>query len=111
MKFTVNGTEYDGAKYNFNTHCALSEMGVNPLEIRKRPESVARAYFAISSGLTVEEAGDEIEQHIINGGDLSEIVIALLKEMDQSDFFRSIVQKTKSEDKPKRVRRKEITEA
>ena len=112
MKFTINGTDYEGAKYNYNTHCNLSEMGVNALEIRKKPESVARAYFAISSGLTVEEAGDEIEQHIINGGDLSEIIIALLKEMDKSDFFRSIMQKAKEDEKPKRGRKaKEIIEA
>ena len=110
MKFTVNGTEYEGVKYNFNTHCTLSEMGVNPLEVRKKPESVARAYFAVSSGLTVDEAGEEIEQHIINGGDLSGIIVAMLKEMEQSDFFRSIIQKTKDEDKPKRGRKKEITE-
>lgn len=110
MKFTVNGTEYEGAKYDYNTHCDLSEMGVNALEIRKKPESVARAYFAISSGLSTQEAGEEIEKHIIGGGDLSGIIIALLQEMDQSDFFRSITKRTGS---PKRGGRKpkEITEA
>lgn len=110
MKFTVNGNEYEGAKYDFNTHCNLSEMGVNALDIRKKPESVARAYFAISSGLTTQEAGEEMEKHIIAGGDLSEIIIALLTEMDQSDFFRSITKRNQVAPKRGTRKAKETTE-
>ena len=110
MKVTINGNEYEMAKYDYNTHCAFQESGVSALDIRKKPESVIRAYLAISSGMTVEEAGEEIEQHIINGGDLGDIAIALLKEMDKSDFFQAIVKKNKAQDKeqeekPKRGRK------
>ena len=56
MKFTINGTEYEGAKYDYNTHCDFDAMGVNVLTIRKNPLPVIRAYLAISSGMDLHEA-------------------------------------------------------
>lgn len=107
MKFTINGKEYEGAKYDYNTHCELQEMGVEVLEIKKKPQAIMRAYLAISSGMDLEDAGKEIEQHIINGGDLSDIIIALLKEMDQSDFFQAIINRAKkdSTEEPKKAKK------
>ena len=110
MKFTINGNEYEGAKYDYNTHCAFQEYGVTALDIRKKPESVLRAYLAISTGMTPEEAGEEIEKHIIGGGNLEELAIGLIKEMGKSDFFQAIVKKNQTEDKPKRGRKSESTE-
>jgi hypothetical protein len=110
MKFTINGNEYESAKYDYNTHCAFQEFGVNALDIRKKPESVLRAYLAISSGMSAEEAGEEIEKHIINGGDLTDLVVALTKEMGKSDFFQAILKKNQTEDKPKRGKKSESTE-
>ena len=103
MKFTVNGNEYEGAKYDYNAHCEMQEMGVDVLEIKKKPMLVARAYFALSAGLDTEEAGKEIEKHIIGGGDLGDIIVALLKEMEQSDFFQSIIQKSKKDEKSEKA--------
>lgn len=100
MKITVNGNEYEAAKYDFNAHCAMQEMGVDVFEIKKKPMLAARAYFALSSGMDLEDAGKEIEKHIIGGGEMVDIIVALLKEMEASDFFQSIVQ-TKKEKKSK----------
>ena len=72
-KFTINGKEYEGAKYNYNTSCEFEEMGIQVSEIGKKPQSVLRAYLAISSGMDVEDAGAEIEAHIIAGGTLEDI--------------------------------------
>lgn len=107
MKFTINGTEYEGAKYDYNTHCELQELGVEVLEIKKKPHAIARAYLAISSGMDLETAGKEIEQHVINGGNLNDIIVALLKEMDQSDFFRAIISRVTDQKKePEKKTRK-----
>lgn len=93
MKFTINGKEYEGAKYNFNTSCLFEELGVNIADIGKKPMGLMRAYLAISSGMDVEEAGNEIEQHLINGGNLVDIQNVLGEEMNNSGFFKSLLEK------------------
>lgn len=90
-KFTINGKEYEGAKYNYNTSCMFEEMGVNISDIGKKPMGVMRAYLAISSGMDAEDAGNEIEQHLIGGGNLTEMQSVLAKEMSESGFFKSLL--------------------
>jgi len=90
MKFTLNEKEYEGAKYNYNTSCAFEEMGVSIADFAKKPQSIIRAYVAISGGMEVEEAGNEIEQHVIKGGNLDEVSDVLMKEMQDSGFFKSL---------------------
>ena len=90
MKFTSNGTEYEGAKYDYNTHCDLKDMGVDIARFNKNPEGVVRAYFAVSSGMDLKMAGDEINQHVINGGSLDGIVNTLSEEINKSGFFQAL---------------------
>ena len=97
-KFTINGKEYEGAKYNYNTSCAFEEMGVQVSEIGKKPQSVLRAYLAISSGMDLEEAGAEIEEHIIAGGTLTDISNVFAKELSESGFFKSLLQSVQEEE-------------
>lgn len=111
MSFTINGQKYDGAKYDFNTHCEFDAMGVNPLMLKANPLPVIRAYLSISSGLSLAESGNELEQHIIKGGKLTEIITALAKEMNDSAFFTAITkemtespEKAESQAKTKRVK-------
>ena len=74
MKFVINGTEYEGAKYDYNTHCDMKDMGVDISKFTKNPEGIIRAYLAVSSGMDLRMAGDEINEHIINGGSLDGIM-------------------------------------
>ena len=98
-KFTINGKEYEGAKYDYNTSCMFEEMGIQVSEITRKPQSVLRAYLAISSGMDVEDAGKEIEAHIIAGGDLTEIQSVFAKELTESGFFKSLLERQKSDEK------------
>ena len=107
MKFTINGNEYEGAKYNYNTSCQFEEMGVNISDIAKKPMGVMRAYLAISSGMDMEDAGNEIEQHLIGGGDLTEIQSALAKEMSDSGFFKRLLEMaTQTDETPEKKTKK-----
>lgn len=90
MKFTINGTEYEGAKYSYNTHCDLKGMGVDITKFADNPEGALRAYFAVSSGLSVSMAGDEIEAHIIKGGSLDGLAEAFTTEVQNSGFFQAL---------------------
>lgn len=95
MSFKINGKSYEGAKYDFNTHCEFDAMGVNAMEITTKPAPVLRAYFAISTGMSVTEAGNELEKHFLNGGKFDELTAELIKEMDRSDFFMTMIEKAK----------------
>ena len=92
MRFKVNGVEYEGAKYDFNTHCEFDAMGINVMSVRRRPLPVIRAYLAISTGMDLEEAGKELEQEFLKGGDFSDIMNCLAKECNNSDFFMKLVE-------------------
>lgn len=90
MKFTINGTEYEGAKYDYNTHCDLKDMGVDIVKFNRNPEGVVRAYLAVSSGMDLKMAGEEINQHIISGGSLDGVINALADEINKSGFFQAL---------------------
>lgn len=106
MKFTINGKEYTGAKYSYNTACALEEYGVSVASLQKKPQSSARAYLAISGNMDLEDAGDEIEQHIINGGDVNDLFACLMSELDKSGFFKNLVERVKKIDEDEEKKKK-----
>lgn len=102
MTFTINGKKYESAKYSFNTHCRFEELGANALELQRKPTIVCRAYLAICGDMSLEEAGEEIEQHFINGGDLSEMIIAFAKELNESGFFMAMIERAKEPEEKKK---------
>lgn len=87
-KFTINGVTYIAHPFGFNTICELEEMGVSIETANDKPMSMIRAYFGICSGLDKENAGKQMELHLINGGNFDDITEAMSKEMEVSDFFR-----------------------
>ena len=90
--FEVNGNKYAAKAFTFNTICDLEEMGVALSDAKKKTMSVARAYFAICANMDAESAGQELEQHVINGGSFDGIMKAMVSEMEKSDFFRTLNQ-------------------
>ena len=88
--FEINKKKYSAKAFTFNMVCELEEMGISLQDASKKPMRTARAYFAICSGLDDETAGQEMEQHIINGGTFDEIIKIMADEMENSDFFRSL---------------------
>ena len=98
--FEINGKRYTAAPFNFNTVCDLEELGMSLSTVAKNPMTAVRAYFAVCYGGDKERAGNEIEQHIIKGGDFSVIIDAMNKEMEKSDFFRALSTNKDEGDQP-----------
>lgn len=96
--FTVNGKSYRAKEFDFNLLCDLEEQGLSLEDIDKKPMSLIRTYLAFCGNITKEEAGKEIENHLINGGAFDDVVEAMSKEMQDSGFFRSMGAKTETED-------------
>lgn len=103
-RFTVNGVTYIAKPFDFDLVCELEDLGVTFERIDKMPMSLIRAYFAICAETDKAQAAALIQNHMINGGKLDDITDAMSKEMDASDFFRSLQpakEKTSTTDKAK----------
>lgn len=87
---TVNGKRYLAKEFDFNTICDLDEMGISIADARKKPMSLIRAYIALSMDEDREVAGKEMEEHMVNGGTLDEVIKIMLENMEESDFFRNL---------------------
>ena len=89
-RFTVNGQTYAAKPFTFKMMVDLNKLGIPLAKIGNMDVALLNAYFSICAGVDEDEAAELIEQHIINGGSLNEISEVVSKEMDESDFFRSI---------------------
>lgn len=92
-KLVINGTEYDYPEMDFNAICDLQENGVdvfNPKSMSKKPILTARAIVAWALGIEVEEAGEEIQKHILNGGSLDGLFTGFFEVVEDSGFFKSL---------------------
>lgn len=112
--FTINGKTYRAKPFDFNLLCDMEDMGVSVGE-KSKSLSMLRAYLAICAGKDNEFAGEEINQHIINGGSLESAFEALKKEMEASDFFQAL-KNTEDQETPMleeipRIEEKSDTEA
>ena len=95
--FIVNNKEYKAKPFDFNLMGDLEEMGVSVMEIGEKPMAAVRAYFALCTGRGKVYAGQELEQHIIHGGNLTEVMTVMSEEMDKSDFFRALLKTAEAE--------------
>lgn len=92
--FIINGTTYNAKPFGFNMVCLFEDMGLAMSDMASKTTSFMRAYFAISAGITKEEAGELMEKHIVEGGTFDSLADAMAKEVEKSDFFRSLTKAT-----------------
>lgn len=94
---TINGKRYNAKPFDFNTVCDLEDNGVSLTQMRDKPMSMVRAYFTLCFGGSKEDAGKELQAHIINGNDLEDLYKVMGDEMNDSDFFQALA-KTEGEE-------------
>lgn len=100
MMITINGKSYKAAPITFNTVCELEDRGVTLGDLENKQMSAVRAYAAVSMGVDAATAGYELEQHVIGGGNFSELITALSEEVMKSDFFRAAAAKSRQPKAP-----------
>lgn len=88
--FNINGKDVKAKAFDFNLICDLEDMGISVEKAQEIPLSMIRAYIGLCLGMSKENAGKEIEQHIVNGGTFEEASAAMSYEMENSDFFRAL---------------------
>lgn len=110
--FDLNKNRYEAKDFDFNLICDMQEMGVDMLDmsnLRKNLIPAVRVYAALCLETDKDIAGEEIQKHIINGGNFDEIMSAMQKKMEESDFFQALNQ-TEEEEAPKTPAKKSKTE-
>ena len=101
----LNGRRIRAAECDFNFVASLSENGIELNQMFKKQIPAIRVYVAHCMGVDVETAGEFIQKHIVEGGDLTGIMEVFAKKMDESDFFRAI-----SESQTQAIEQSEIKE-
>ena len=92
----INGTVYEVPELDFNAIAELSENGVDILSrkiAKKSALTVARGVAAWIMGTDVEEAGREIQDHMLEYGELPPVIEILREEVNNSVFIKKLSEK------------------
>lgn len=88
--FNINGTTVTAKTFDFNTLCDFDDYGISIQDIGNKPMAFVRAYVACCMNVSLEKAGQEINNHVVNGGKLDDIFDVINKELENSGFFRAM---------------------
>lgn len=95
--FKLNGNDVVAKEIDFNLLADFDDFGVSIEDASAKPLVFMRAYVACCLNKNLADAGSEINAHIINGGDLVDIMDVMNAMLEESDFFRAL------QDKPTEV--------
>lgn len=103
---TINNRVYKAKEFDFNFLCELGENGIGIEDIDKKILPTIRLYVAYCMGTDVEAAGTEINLHIVNGGQLEDIMNVFTEKAEDSDFFRALNKSSEKKTATKRNTKK-----
>lgn len=86
---TINGKAYQLKPIDFNGMCVLEELGFSVADLKNRTFNAIRSCFAFHSGLDLDSAGRELEQHLKNGGKQTDFA-DIIQSVVESDFFQNL---------------------
>lgn len=89
-EIVINGKAYPAKDITFNTVCQFEDMGIPMSEIESKSIMFIRAYAAMCMGKKADQAGEEIEKHIMNGGSMEELAEVLRQAVEESGFFQAL---------------------
>ena len=90
QKITLNKKEIVIPEFTFNTMIDLEERGVSLAELQSTPMKFIRAIIALSLNVSNDEAGNEIQKHIENGGKLDEVINSVTTSISESGFIKAL---------------------
>lgn len=88
--FTLNGNTVTAREFDFNLMVQLDDYGVSIQDAGAKPMAFIRAYVALCLNRSLDEAGQVINDHIVNGGNFDDLLQVINKELENSGFFRAL---------------------
>lgn len=90
MKLELNGKSYNIPEMDFNMICEIELRGGSLMNIESQPFPTIRAIIASIIGTDVQTAGKELGEHVMNGGDMGEVMSTISKALENSGFFQAL---------------------
>lgn len=97
--FLINNKRYVAKEFTFGAVRQFEGLGLALSNIQSMPMTLISAYLAFCSGMSIEAADKEINDHVVNGGKLDEIFKIITDEMGESRFFQALNTKTEEAEK------------
>lgn len=112
MNIKINNKNYVVPQLSFKHMTQMEDMGFSVMEMlgKRQLFSIATAFAGIVVGCDREEAEDLIEQHVLGGGDIIPIYETFHKAVDQSVFFKKLLDQAEKEQTGKKTGSKTINE-
>ena len=92
--FLINNKRYIAKEFTFGAVRQLESNGLSLTDVQNKPMTLAAAYLAFCAGINMDAADNEIQEHVINGGNLDGIFEAVTEAMNESRFFQALNKKT-----------------
>lgn len=92
--FLINNKRYVAKEFTFGAVRQLESNGLSLTDIQNKPMTLASAYLAFCAGISINAADEEIQNHVLNGGNLDGIFEAVTEAMNDSRFFQALNRKT-----------------
>lgn len=93
--FTINGKEYNAKELTYGDIRKMESFGLNLMtditSIQAKVFSYTSGYLAVCGGFGIDVADNEMNEHIINGGDFTEISEAFVDSLSNSRFFQAML--------------------
>lgn len=107
----INNKKYDVPDLTFRHLAVMEEQGFSVLDAFRKKQIflLAMGFVCVVTGEDREEAERLLEQHVLGGGDISEIYLAFGEAVDRSAFFRKMLGLGEEEQKKTKTSRAEKT--
>lgn len=91
--FTINNKRYTAKEFTFGTIRQFEGLGLAMSEIQKKPMTMVSAYLSYCGNMDIDKADEEINEHVINGGNFDEVLKIIGDGMIESRFFQALNKK------------------
>ena len=91
-RFTLNKRVYEVKELNFEYLVMLDKNDVKVSNISGI--AAINCFVAYCGDMTEKQASDEISAHVVSGGRLEDIVDVYAKALEESGFFRALMEQT-----------------
>ena len=100
-KVKINNKSYDVPELTFRHLPMMEKCGLSMLDMvsGKYLFTTAEVFTAVVVGCDTDYADHLLEQHILGGGDIAPIYEAFQTAIDESSFFKALLEKEKAEEK------------
>lgn len=112
MNIKINNKNYTVPQLGFKHMTKMEDMGFSFFDMfqKKKIFSMATAFVGIVVDCERDEAEQLVEQHVYGGGDLKNICNTFNEAIDESDFFKKLLEQEEKKQTGKKAPKKAATE-